>query len=70
MINNVKKSTPLFLRLFQRQHRLISMGHEFVHLHCCRSCLAVHIGLLSDDGGGGALYTHAEVERAALLPER
>ena len=49
------KSPPLFLRLLQRQHRLIGVRHEFVPLHCCRSCLTVHVGLLCNDGGGGAL---------------
>lgn len=46
------------------------MGHELVYLHSGRALLAVHVGLLGNDGGGGALDAHTHMERAALLPER
>lgn len=52
---------PKLLGLLNRQFWLIGVGHEFRHLHGSRSLLAVHVGLLANDHGGGALNTHTRV---------
>lgn len=46
------------------------MRHEVGYCACGCALLAVQVGLLADDHGGGALYSHAGVQRAALFAKR